>query len=93
MRRACIFTGLPGKKVRIKGSFLNRNTHIYGQEISISLDYEGGQRYEFVMQNLESRSSENILGNSIYFVFEPDSQKTMSFTGETYFLFKRLLKL
>ena len=82
-----------GKKVHIKGSFLNRCTHIYGQEISISLDYEGGQTYEFVMQNLESRSSENILGNSIYFVFEPDSQKTMSFTGEMYFSFKRLLKL
>ena len=47
-----------GKKVHIKGSFLNCGTHIYGQEISISLDYEGGQTYEFVMQNLESRSPE-----------------------------------
>ena len=82
-----------GKKVHIKGSFLNRSTLIYGQEISISLDYEEGKTYEFMMQNLESRSSENILGNAIYFVFEPGSQKTMSFTSKTYFSFKRLLKL
>ena len=82
-----------GKKAHIKGSFLNHGTHIYGQEISISLDYEEGKTYEFMMQNLESRSSENILGNAIYFVFEPDNQKTMSFTSETYFSFKRLLKL
>ena len=82
-----------GKKVHIKGSFLNCGTHIYGQEISISLDYEEGKTYKFMMQNLESRNSENILGNAIYFVLEPDSQKTMSFTNKTYFSFKKLLKL
>ena len=82
-----------GKKVHIKRSFLNCGTHIYGQEIALSLDYEEGNTYEFVMQNLGSRSFENILGNTIYFVFEPDNQKTMNFTSKTYFSFKRLLKL
>ena len=33
-----------GKRVRVKGSFLNHGTRIYGQEISLSLDYEHGKR-------------------------------------------------
>ena len=82
-----------GKRVRIQGSFLNQGTRIYGQEISLSLDYENGITYEFVMQDLVSRSTDHILGNSIYFVFEPDGNKTMDFTDETFFSFKRLLKL
>ena len=82
-----------GKKVHIKGSFLNRGTHIYGQKIGLSMDYEQGKTYEFVMQHLASRSNENILGNAIYFVFQPDNNRTMSFTSDTYFSFKRLLKL
>ena len=82
-----------GKRVCIKGSFLNRGTRIYGQERAISLDYEGGKTYEFVMQNLVSRSSDHILGNAIYFVFEPDNNHAMNFTNETCFSFKRLLKL
>ena len=82
-----------GKRVRIQGSFLNQGTRIYGQEISLSLDYENGKTYEFVMQDLASRSSDHILGNSIYFVFHPDGNHAMDFTDETYFSFKRLLKL
>ena len=82
-----------GKRVRIKGSFLNQGTRIFGQEIALSLDYEEGNTYEIVKQHLASRSSDNILGNAIYFVFEPDNQRTMDFTGETYFSLKRLLKL
>ena len=82
-----------GKRTRIKGSFLNQGTRIYGQEVAISLDYEEGQTCEFMMQNLESRSSDHVLGNAIYFLFEPDNQLTMDFTDETYFSFKRLLKL
>ena len=82
-----------GKKVHIKGSFLNRGIHVYGQEISTSLDYEQGQTCEFMMQNLASRSSDHVLGNAIYFVFEPDDNNTMSFTEDTFFSFKRLLKL
>ena len=31
-----------GKRTRIKGSFLNQGTRIYGQEISLSLGYEEG---------------------------------------------------
>ena len=84
-----------GKRTRIKGSFLNQGTRIFGQEIALSLDYEKGITYEFVKQHLASRSSDHVLGNAIciYFVFEPDNQRTMDFTGETYFSFKRLLKL
>ena len=82
-----------GKRTRIKGSFLNQCTRIFGQEIALSLDYEKGITYEFVQQHLASRSSDHILGNAIYFVFDPDNQRTMGFTGETYFSFKRLLKL
>ena len=82
-----------GKRVRIQGSFLNQGTRIYGQEISLSLDYENGKTYEFVMQDLVSRSTDHVLGNSIYFVFQPDNNHTMDFTDETYFSFKRLLKL
>ena len=82
-----------GKRVRIKGSFLNQGTRIFGQEISVSLDYEKGNTHEFVKQHLASRSSDHVLGNAIYFVFEPDNNKTMSFRGETYFSFGRLLKL
>ena len=82
-----------GKRVRIQGSFLNQGTRIYGQEISLSLDYENGKTYEFVMQDLVSRSTDHILGNSIYFVFQPDNNHTMDFTDETFFSFKRLLKL
>ena len=82
-----------GKRTRIKGSFLNHGTRIFGQEISLSLDYEEGITYEFMKQHLVSRSSDHILGNSICFVFEPDKQRTMDFTNETYFSFKRLLKL
>ena len=82
-----------GKRVRIQGSFLNQGTRIYGQEISLSLDYENGKTYEFVMQDLVSRSPDHILGNSIYFVFQPDGNHTMDFTDETFFSFKRLLKL
>ena len=81
------------KRVRIKGSFLNQGTRIYGQEISLSLDYEQGKTYKFVMQDLVSRSTDHILGNAIYFVFQPDNNKTMNFTDGTYFSFKRLLKL
>ena len=55
-----------GKRVRIKGSFLNQGTRIYRQEISLSLDYEGGKTYEFVLQDLVSRSTDHILGNAIY---------------------------
>ena len=82
-----------GKRTRIKGSFLNQGTRVYGQEVSISLDYENGQTCEFMMQDLVSRSTDHVLGNAIYFVFEPDNQLTMNFTNETYFSFKRLLKL
>ena len=82
-----------GKRVRIQGSFLNQGTRIYGQEISLSLDYENGKTYEFVMQDLVSRSTDHVLGNSIYFVFQPDGNHTMDFTDETFFSFKRLLKL
>ena len=82
-----------GKRVRIQGSFLNQGTRIYGQEISLSLDYENGKTYEFVMQDLVSRSTDHVLGNSIYFVFQPDNNHTMDFTDETFFSFKRLLKL
>ena len=82
-----------GKRVRIQGSFLNQGTRIYGQEISLSLDYENGKTYEFVMQDLVSRSTNHVLGNSIYFVFQPDNNHTMDFTDETFFSFKRLLKL
>ena len=82
-----------GKRVRIQGSFLNQGTRIYGQEISLSLDYENGKTYEFVMQDLVSRSTDHILGNSIYFVFQSDNNHTMDFTDETFFSFKRLLKL
>ena len=82
-----------GKRVRIQGSFLNQDTRIYGQEISLSLYYENGKTYEFVMQDLVSRSTDHILGNSIYFVFQPDNNHTMDFTDETFFSFKRLLKL
>ena len=84
-----------GKRVRIQGSFLNQSTRIYGyaQEISLSLDYENGKTYEFVMQDLVSRSTDHVLGNSIYFVFQPDNNHTMDFTDETFFSFKRLLKL
>ena len=57
------------------------------------MDYEQGKTYEFVMQHLASRSNENILGNAIYFVFQPDNNRTMNFTSHTYFSFKRLLKL
>ena len=38
-----------GKRTRIKGSFLNQGTRIYGQEIALSLDYEEGKTYEFVI--------------------------------------------
>ena len=82
-----------GKRVRIQGSFLNQGTRIYGQEISLSLDYENGKTYEFVMQDLVSRSTDHVLGNSIYFVFQPDNNHAMDFTDETFFSFKRLLKL
>ena len=82
-----------GKRTRIKGSFLRYRTRIYGQEIALSLDYENEITYEFLQQDLESQISEHVLGNSIYFVFEPDHQQTMDFTDETYFSFKRLLKL
>ena len=82
-----------GKKVFIKGSFLNKGTNVDGIEIAMSKDYEHGKTYEFVLQHLGSRSPENILGNAIYFVFEPDNNKTMSFTSDTFFSFKRLLKL
>ena len=82
-----------GKRVRIQGSFLNQGTRIYGQEISLSLDYENGKTYEFVMQDLVSRSTDHILGNSIYFIFQPDNNHTMDFTDETFFSFKRLLTL
>ena len=82
-----------GKRTRIKGSFLNQGTRIFGQEIALSLDYKEGITYEFVKQHLASRGSDHVLGNAIYFVFDPDHQKTMNFTGETYFSFKRLLKL
>ena len=34
-----------GKRVHIQGSFLNQGTRIYGQEISLSLDYENGKTY------------------------------------------------
>ena len=44
------------------------------------------------MQELKTKQSD-ILGNAIYFVFEPDNNKSMDFTDETYFSFKRLLKL
>ena len=81
------------KRVRIKGSFLNQGTRIFGQEIALSLDYEEGNTYEIVKQHLVSKSSDHVLGNAIYFVFEPDNQRTMNFTGETYFSLKRLLKL
>ena len=43
-----------GERTRIKGSFLNLGTRIYRQEISLSLDYEEGKTYEFVMQKLDS---------------------------------------
>ena len=82
-----------GKKVFIKGTFLNKGTNVDGIEISMSKDYEHGKTYEFVLQHLESRSNENILENSIYFVFEPDNNKTMDFTSGTIFSFRRLLKL
>ena len=82
-----------GKRTRIKGSFLNKGTRIYGQEIALSLDYEKGKAHEFVMQDLVPRRSDHILGNAIYFVFEPDNNHLMNFTDETYFSFKRLLKL
>ena len=82
-----------GKRVLIKGSFLNQGTRIFGQEIALSLDYEEGNTYEFVKQHLASRSSDHVLGNAINFVFNPDNQRTMDFTNETYFSFKRLLKL
>ena len=88
-----IFHRGTGKRARIQGSFLNRGTRIYGQEISLSLDYENGKTYEFVLQDLVSRSTDHVLGNSIYFVFQPDNNHTMDFTDETYFSFKRLLKL
>ena len=74
-----------GKRTRMKGLFLNYGTRIYEQEIALSLDYKNGITYEFVQQDLESRSSEHVLGNSIYFVFEPDHQQTMDFTDETFF--------
>ena len=82
-----------GKRTRIKESFLSHGTRIFGQEVSLSLDYEEGKTYEFVKQYWVSRSFDHILGNSIYFVFEPDKQRTMDFTNGTYFSFKRLLKL
>ena len=58
------------KRVRIKGSFLNHRIRIYGQKISHSLDYKNGKTYEFVMQELKTTQSD-ILGNAIYFVFDP----------------------
>ena len=88
-----IFHRGTGKRVRIQGSFLNRGTRIYGQEILLSLDYENGKTYEFVLQDLVSRSTDHVLRNSIYFVFQPDNNHTMDFTDETFFSFKRLLKL
>ena len=81
-----------GKRVRINGSFLNHRNCIYSQEISYSLDYENAITYEFVMQELK-RTKSDISGNAIYFVFERDNNKSMDFTDETYFSFKRLLKL
>ena len=87
------FHRVTGKKVFIKGTFLNKGTNVDGIEIAMSKDYEHGKTYEFVLQHLESRSNENILGNSIYFVFEPDNNKTMNFTSGTIFSFRRLLKL
>ena len=81
-----------GKRVRIKGSFLNNFNNIYGYEISHSLDYENGKSYEFVKQELSTTQSQ-ILGNSVYFVFEPDNNATMNFTDETYFSSKRFLVL
>ena len=87
------FQRATGKKVIVKGSFLNSGTHVYGVGQSYSKDYEEGKECVFVMQNLVSRSTENILGNSIYFVFEPDNNNTMNFTEDTFFSFKRLLKL
>ena len=82
-----------GKRVCIKGSFLNQGTNIYGQEVSISLGYEEGEVCKFVKQHLASRCTDHVLGNSIYFVFEPDNNYAMNFTDETYFSLKRLLKL
>ena len=82
-----------GKKVFVRGTFLNKGTNVDGVEIAMSKDYEHGKTYEFVLQHLGSRSNENILGNSIYFVFQPDNNKTMDFTSGTIFSFKRLLKL
>ena len=88
------FQRATGKKVHVKGSFLNLGSKIHGQEIALSMDYENGITYEFVMQRLESRNAQDhVLGSTIYFVFEPDNQKTMEFTSKTYFSFKRLLKL
>ena len=87
------FQRATGKRVRIQGSFLNHGTRIFGQEISVSLGYDEGEVCEFVKQHLASRSSDHVLGNAIYFVFQPDNNHTMDFTNETYFSFKRLLKL
>ena len=81
-----------GKRVRIKGSFLNDFNNIYGYEISHSLDYEEGKSYEFVKQKLSTTQSQ-ILGYDVCFVFEPDNNATMNFTDETYFSFKRFLVL
>ena len=41
------FQRATGKMLRIKGSFLNEGTQIFGQEITSSLDYEKGGIYNF----------------------------------------------
>ena len=87
------FQRATGKRARIKGSFLNQGTRIFGQEIALSLDYEERKTYEFVKQHLASRSSENVLGNAIYFVFEPDKQNTMNFMGGNVFQLEAIIKI
>ena len=90
MLRAVTFTEELVKEFVLRVPFLTIVTAFMVR--NILLDYENGKTYEFVIEELKTTQSD-ILGNAIYFGFEPNNNHAMNFTNETYFSFKRLLKL
>ena len=61
----------------------------HGLPFSLDADTMSSRIYEFTYQKLTAFSG-NVLGRSLIFVIQPDRNKTMNLTSDSYFSIKKV---
>ena len=79
-----MFTRMYGSKVQVHGQFVLKGNNVYNHGKPFSVNFLGTNGDTFLTQHVSLNTSgatgNKLLGSSLIFVFEPDNNKTTTFS-------------